>query len=60
MISVKIEAFDKQAEKIMGQNTAYPVCKNMKNGIEGETDVKYQSSLKILAAFLEKQRIKLN
>lgn len=39
MISVKIEAFDKQAEKIMGQNTAYPVCKNMKNGIERETDV---------------------
>lgn len=36
--SVKKEAFDKLAEKIMGQNTACPVHKNMKNGIEEEMD----------------------
>lgn len=35
---MKKETFDKQAEKIMGQNTACPVHKNMKNGIEEETD----------------------
>lgn len=35
---MKKEAFDKQAEKIKGQNTACPAHKNLKNGIEEEKD----------------------
>ena len=36
--TAKEEAFYKQTEKIMGQNTGCHIHKNIKNGIEEEID----------------------